>query len=203
MKAAVIRTGTANLASVRAGLVRAGVDVELTVDPALVRTSTVAVLPGVGAYGASVEPLREHGLAEALSERIAAGRPTLAVCVGLQLLCRSSDESPGAEGLGILPVHVTRFGEAAPSVPQLGWNTIACDPDCSMLADGYVYFANSYKMPEVPKGWAAARSEHGEAFVAGVERGAVLACQFHPELSGALGKAILGRFVARAQEHGA
>lgn len=203
MKAAVIRTGTANLASVRAGLVRAGIDVQLTLDPAEVRDSPVTVLPGVGAFGASIEPLREHGLAEALADRIANGRPTLAVCVGLQLLCRSSDESPGSTGVGVLPVHVTRFGEAAPSVPQLGWNTITCDSECSMLTDGYVYFANSYKMPEAPAGWAAARSEHGEAFVAGVERGAVLACQFHPELSGSLGKSILSRFVARAQEHGA
>ncbi len=203
MKAAVIRTGTANLASVRAGLIRAGLTVELTLDPVAVRDAPVAVLPGVGAFGASVLPLRAHGLADPLRERIAAGRPTLAVCVGLQLLCRSSEESPGAEGLGVLPVHVTRFDESAPTVPQLGWNEIMCDPECSMLSDGFAYFANSYKLPEAPEGWSAAWAEHGQRFVAAVERGPVLACQFHPELSGALGKTVLERWVARAQEVGA
>ncbi|MEM6733014.1 MAG: imidazole glycerol phosphate synthase subunit HisH [Myxococcota bacterium] len=200
MKAVLIRTGTANLASVRAGLIRAGVDVELTLDSKTVREAPLTVLPGVGAFGASVLPLREHGLDAALKERIAAEKPTLAVCVGLQLLCSSSEESPGADGLGVLPVHVTRFGDQAPTVPQLGWNRIETDPGCEMLEQGYAYFANSYKMPSVPEGWRAAWAEHGDRFVAAVERGPVLACQFHPELSGALGKAVLGRWVARARE---
>lgn len=200
MKCVVIRTGTANLASVCSGLVRAGLDVELTVDPERVKSAHAVVLPGVGAYGASVKPLREHGIAEPLRERLLAERPTLAVCVGLQLLCTGSEESPGVEGLGVFPVRATRFSEAAPRVPQLGWNRITPDPQCRILEDGHVYFANSYKIQEAPPGFAAAWAEHGDRFVAAVERGPVLACQFHPELSGSLGKAILGKWVARAQE---
>ncbi|MEO0459459.1 MAG: imidazole glycerol phosphate synthase subunit HisH [Myxococcota bacterium] len=200
MKVALIKTGTANIASVRAGLERAGAQVELTQDADTVKTAPAVVLPGVGAFAASLQPLRENGLEEPLRERIRAGRPTLAVCVGLQLLCDSSEESPGATGLGVFALRVTRFGLESPRVPQLGWNRIECDPECSLLESGHVYFANSYRLPHAPDGWSSARAQHGSDFVAGVERGAVLACQFHPELSGALGRRILERWTRRAKE---
>jgi len=87
-------------------------------------------------------------------------------------------------------------------VPQLGWNRISCDEGCELLEPGYVYFANSFKLDQVPVGWRAARADYGGEFVAALERGPQLACQFHPELSGALGLGLLGRWLERAAEGG-
>jgi imidazole glycerol-phosphate synthase subunit HisH len=190
----VCRTGTANLASVFAGLTRAGGAPRMAHDAADVAAAGHVMLPGVGAFGASMEPLRDSGLDEALIERIGAGLPTLAICVGLQLLCRDSEETPGTMGLGILPLTVTRFPDTV-RVPQLGWNRIEADPGCRLLKSGYVYFANSYRVSDVPDGWLGAVADHGGPFVGGLERGAVLACQFHPELSGPFGHTLLERWI--------
>jgi len=190
----VCRTGTANLASVFAGLTRAGGKPRMARDADDVAKAGHVMLPGVGAFGASMEPLRAGGFDAALVERIGAGKPTMAICVGLQLLCRDSEETPGAKGLGILPLTVTRFPDSV-RVPQLGWNRIEADHGCRLLATGYVYFANSYRVTEVPDGWLSARADHGGLFVAGLERGSVLACQFHPELSAPFGHNLLTRWI--------
>lgn len=197
----VVRTGTANLASVCAGLRRAGAEPRLTESPADAAAAARLVLPGVGAFGPALARLRECGLVEVLAERIRAGRPTLAVCLGLQLLCEQSEESPGARGLGIVPGRVMRFPESV-RVPQLGWNLVQAGGDCRLLTSGYAYFANSYRLPAAPDGWAAAEAEHGGRYVAGLERGAVLACQFHPELSGPWGLALLRRWLAAGEAAG-
>ena len=191
---AVVRTGTANLASVFAGLERVGAAPRLVEDAEEVRTSPFVVLPGVGAYGAAMAELEERALAPALIERLEAGRPTLCVCLGLQLLCDSSDEGAGTRGLGVLPVHVARF-QGDVRVPQMGWNEITAAEGTRFLASGHVYFANSFRLADVPAGWKAATAVHGETFVAALEKDGVLACQFHPELSGAFGQALLGRWL--------
>lgn len=193
----VVRTGVANIASVLAGLRRLGAEPALTEDPQTVATATAVVLPGVGAFGAGMERLRAAELVGVLRERVAAGQPTLAVCLGLQLLCEQSEESPGVEGLGALPATVRRFPSTV-RVPQLGWNEVVPQAEGGLLERGFAYFANSYRLDRAPAGWAWARSEHGGPFVAALERGAVLACQFHPELSGPWGAALLGRWLARA-----
>ena len=192
----VIRTGTANTASVQAGLRRAGADPILSHDPAEIRDAEHVVLPGVGAFAAARDALDADGLAEIIAARITAGRPTLGICLGLQLLAEGSEESAGAVGLGLISGHATRFG-ADVRVPQLGWNEVSPDDDCALLTPGYAYFANSYRLLETPDGWAAAFTDHGGRFVSAVERGAVLACQFHPELSGAWGLALLRRWLRR------
>lgn len=190
----VVRTGTANLASVRAGLARAGAASELTGDPAAVRSADRVVLPGVGAFGAAAAALAADGLDEALRERVAAGRPTLAVCLGQQLLAEGSGESPGVPGLGAFPGTVERF-PAGVRIPQLGWNFVAPGPGCRWLTPGYAWFANSYRLTVAPAGWKAAWAEHGTRFVAALERDGVLACQFHPELSGPWGQDLLRRWL--------
>ena len=195
----VVRTGTANTASVLAGLERAGAAAAVVEDPARVAAARRVVLPGVGALAPAMERLAAGGLGEVLVARIAAGRPTLAVCLGLQLLCSSSEESPGRDGLGVIPGRVTRFG-AGLRVPQMGWNRVAPDAGCRLLQPGWAYFANSYRLVEPPPGWAVARADHGGPFVAALERGTVLACQFHPELSGDWGQALLRRWLARGDE---
>ena len=191
----VVRTGAANLASVMAGLERLGARPRLTRDPAEVASADYLVLPGVGAFGAAIDELGSHGLIEALRERIEDDRPSLCVCLGLQLLARSSEESPGVSGLGVLPLDAGRFAGPV-RVPQLGWNRIEPEPGCRLLQAGHVYFANSYRLTEKPPGWNVAWSEYGGRFVAAVERGHVLGCQFHPELSGTLGQALLGRWLS-------
>lgn len=195
MQVLIVRTGVANLASVCAALRRRGVEPVPTRDADAVYASDRVILPGVGAFGAAMEAL-EGGLDDALRARIGADRPTLAVCVGLQVLCDASEESPGVTGLGVVPGIVRRFPDTV-TVPQLGWNRIEPTPQ-SPLAAGHVYFANSYRLSALPEGFTGALADHGGPFVAALARGALLACQFHPELSGAYGSALLGRWLMGA-----
>jgi imidazole glycerol phosphate synthase glutamine amidotransferase subunit len=193
----VIRTGTANLASVAAALERAGCAVRVSDDPAEAVHAPRLVLPGVGAFGPVATRLDELGLRGPLAERISAGRPTLAICLGMQLLAEASEESPGAHGLGVLEATATAFADGL-RVPHLGWNGVTAGDGCSLLEDGAAYFANSYKLDAVPADWCGATADHGGSFVAAIERGPVLACQFHPELSGAWGQALIERWLAAA-----
>lgn len=194
----VVRTGTANLASVLAALERAGASPRVTRDARACAAAARVVLPGVGAFAAAAEGLRARGLDEALRERIVAGRATLAICLGLHLLGESSDESPGVAGLGLLPLAARRFSGPV-RVPQLGWNRVAAGERAVLVRDGHAYFANSYRWAldgtATLDGWSFASSDHGGPFVAAVERGAVLACQFHPELSSRWGAALLARWL--------
>lgn len=193
----MIRTGTANLASVAAALGRAGCAVRVSEDPAEAARAPRLVLPGVGAFGPVAARLDELGLRGPLSARIAASRPTLAICLGLQLLAAASEESPGARGLGVLEATATAFADGL-RVPHLGWNRVEAGDGCSLLEDGDAYFANSFKLDAAPAGWAGATADHGGAFVAALERGPVLACQFHPELSGPWGQALIERWLEAA-----
>lgn len=197
MSVVLIPTGTANLASVRAAFARQGVAVEESLDPRVVEAAPALVLPGVGHFAAAMATLEDAGLVSVLRARVAAGRPTLAICLGFQLLCTTSDEAPGVPGLGVLPGHVERFDDTV-RCPHLGWTPVVVDEECSLLEDGWASFAHSYRLREAPEGWRAARAEHGGSFVAAVERGPVLACQLHPELSGAWGAALLGRWLRAA-----
>jgi imidazole glycerol phosphate synthase glutamine amidotransferase subunit len=203
----LLRTGIANLASVSAAFERLGARVTVTSEPEVARVASHLVLPGGGAFGAGMTALREHGLDQVLRERAAADRPLAAVCLGLQLLCDASEESPGVTGLGIVPGVVRRF--VAPTgvrlrIPQLGWNRVTVDPPSAVasparfLADGYAYYANSFRLADVPAalpGWRVALSVYGGPFIGAMERGRLLACQFHPELSGPWGEKLLGRWL--------
>jgi imidazole glycerol phosphate synthase glutamine amidotransferase subunit len=192
----VVRTGVANLASVQAALQRVGARPDLCADPDRLRTADRVVLPGVGAFGAAMDELRRLGVADALRERILQGRPTLAVCLGLQLFARESEETPGVAGLGVIDAAVTRFPrQAGLRVPQMGWNAVTPQPGSRFLVPGHAYYANTYKLDALPDGWTGGLSEHGGSFVAALERGDVLACQFHPELSGPWGAALLSRWI--------
>ena len=197
----VVPTGTANLASVLVGLRRAGASPRVSRDPREVAEAKRVVLPGVGTLAAAAEQIRQAELEQPLADRVRERRPLLAICLGLQLLCELSEESPGFEGLGVVPGRVTRFPGGL-RVPQLGWNHIEPDPGCELLEAGYVYFANSYRLERAPEGFAAATSDYGGPFVAALERGSVLACQFHPELSGELGLRLIGRWLAAADGEG-
>jgi len=192
----LVPTGTANTASVMAAFRRISVEPELTTDPSAVDDAGRLVVPGVGSFGAAMAEIDRLGLREKLVQRIRSGRPTLTVCVGMQLLAESSEESAGVAGLAVVSGEVERFGDGA-LVPQMGWNRVEPDGGCRLITPGWAFFANSYRMGAAPEGWSVAFSEHSGSFVAGLERGGVLACQFHPELSGGWGAALLSRWLER------
>ncbi|MFT7669160.1 MAG: glutamine amidotransferase [Planctomycetota bacterium] len=191
----IVATGIANTASVSAAVRRLGANPVLTKDAERVSKANYAILPGVGSFAQGSKGLRAAGLDDALRDRIDADRPTLAVCLGMQLLFEESEEAPGQVGLGILPGGAERYA-ADVRVPQMGWNTVVPAESCERLVLGDAYFANSYRIVDCPRELDVARSEHGGEFVAAFERGALLACQFHPELSGAYGRTLLERWLA-------
>ncbi len=194
----VIRTGAANLASVAAALRRAGARAIVSDDPSRVASAPAVVLPGVGAFGPAMERLRASRVDVAVAARVRRGRPTLAICLGLQLLTLGSEEAEGVGGVGVLQTEVARFPDGV-RVPQMGWNDVTPDASCALLRSGAAYFANSLRVTRPPKGWSAAWGSHGGRFVAALERGAVLACQFHPELSGAWGADLISRWLVAAR----
>jgi glutamine amidotransferase len=184
--------GAGNLRSVCSALARAGGSPEISADPAAVREAPLVVIAGVGntaSAAAGLEPV-----ADALRERVAAGRPLLGICVGLQLLFERSEE--GGDGLGLLRGGVRRL--RARTVPHMGWNTLAATRP-SPLLDGLdgadVYFAHSYAA-EPADDVATAVVDHGGAIVAAVESGSVAGVQFHPERSGAAGARFLENALA-------
>lgn len=189
----ILPTGTANLASVEAAFRKLGAGTSRARDPdAIVKASRV-VLPGVGTFGATMAGLRKAGFDQAIVERVEAGRPTLTMCVGLQVLFETSEESPGIRGLDAIEGTVGRFPDDV-SVPQFGWNLIEAEAGCRYLQSGYAYFANSFRTRAAP-GCRCARAHHGEPFIAAFEQDDVVACQFHPELSGAFGHGLMQRWL--------
>lgn len=191
---AIINTGTANIASMVSALKRLGAFPRITERGIDVEQAEYLVLPGVGTFAAAMEKLNKTVLVEPLRERMLRGGRLMAVCLGLQLLALSSDESPGAEGLGIIKSKVVRFN-ARVRVPQMGWNKISVPQDCRFLKEGYGYFANSFCLRDAPEGWIPAYGEHGNRFIAALEKGNALACQFHPELSGKWGLELISRWL--------
>lgn len=199
LRVAFAATGVANLASIMAAFRRAGAEPFLAADPEELATAAYAVLPGVGSFGSAMSALAASGMDEALRDRATRGVPTMGVCAGMQLFFEASEESPGAEGMGILPGTFRRFSSGLP-VPQLGWNIVkpAMSQGLSranaFVREGWAYFANSYRLSEAPKGLRPSWAVYGEDFVAALERpgadgapAGLLLCQFHPELSGAWG----------------
>jgi glutamine amidotransferase len=194
---AVVDSGGGNLGSLLAALERRGVTPILTEDPAVVDAADAAILPGDGAFAATMRALEERGLDGAIRRLVARGRPFLGICVGMQLLFEASEEHEDYAGLGILPGTIRRF-EHAPRVPHMGWNDleiVAAHPFVANVATGdFVYFLHSYRAEVGPHTLAAAT--HGERFAAIVAQGNVMGTQFHPEKSQTTGARLLDNFLA-------
>lgn len=190
----IVDSGVANFASVQAAFARLGAESVVSSDPHVVGNATRLVIPGVGSFGAGMAALRSKGLDEPIRIAFANDRRVLAICLGMQMLAESSDESPGVVGLGLLPARCSRLPDES-RVPHLGWNSVIPDDSCRMVSTMDASFANSYVLTHVPPGWSAAWTRHGMDFVAAVERGATLACQFHPELSGPAGSELIDRWL--------
>lgn len=196
----IVRTGAANLASVCAALERAGAQPMVTDDATTIETSPRVVLPGVGAFGPAMQHLRQRGIDRAVGRRIASDMPVLAVCLGLQLLLESSEEAPGVDGMAIARGAARRYpDDRSLRVPQIGWNRVTPRDGFTAATEGWAYFANSYRLTDPPPGWTVATADYAGEFVAAMQKSPrVVACQFHPELSGAWGASLVCRWLGAA-----
>ncbi|MDR2753100.1 MAG: imidazole glycerol phosphate synthase subunit HisH [Oscillospiraceae bacterium] len=201
---AIIDYGAGNLRSVKKALDFLGAPCEITNDAHKIATAAGVILPGVGAFGGVLKTMRARGLFEVTrqaAQRAAAGQGGLflGICLGQQLLFAASEESPDAEGLDVLPGKVLRFPAARLKVPHMGWNSIALRRHDGLFAGvpegAYVYFVHSYYVVSAQPEDVAARTEYGVPFDAAVCRNQLVATQFHPEKSGAVGLRMLRNFV--------
>lgn len=196
--------GSGNVRSAFRAAERTGCDVELTTDWHTAYAADGVIIPGVGAFASVAARLSEAGGERLIRERIAADRPVLAICVGLQVLFAAGVEGDQrTDGVGIWPGTVTRLD--APIVPHMGWSTVTA-PTTSRLfsgiADERFYFVHSYAATAPPPGAVTTWTEFGRPFIAAVEDGCVSATQFHPEKSGEAGRRLLANWAAtlRRQE---
>ena len=183
MKVAICDYRAGNTRSVTAALARLGAEPFVTADPGAVLDAGATVLPGVGSAASAMGALRASGVDEALRERVALGRPTIGICLGLQLALDGSDEDGGVEGLGLVPGRAVRIREGR--VPRIGWAVV--EP----LGEAF-YFAHSYAAE------TAAATATSEGLVAEVRAGSFLGVQFHPEKSGVAGARYLERCLSLA-----
>jgi len=194
---AIIDYGMGNLGSVAKALAFLGYESCITNDPSTVMRADGVILPGVGAIGAAMEALTSKGLERVVHDYIATGKPFLGICLGMQMLFDTSEESFGGEpvrGLSVLPGKVVRFpSESGLKVPQIGWNDLSSRNE--ILPDGeYVYFVHSYYCVPARDEDIAATTTYGIEYCCSVRHENVFACQFHPEKSGEAGLRILNRW---------
>lgn len=196
----VLDYGSGNLRSAQRALERVGATVEVTSDPAAAANADGLVVPGVGAYEACMTGLRGVGGEKIVADRLAAGRPVLGICVGMQILfARGVEFGVETQGCAQWPGSVVRLD--APVIPHMGWNVVAAAPGSALFkgldADTRFYFVHSYAAqqwegdPDALLTWAT----HHVPFLAAVEDGALSATQFHPEKSGDAGAALLSNWV--------
>jgi glutamine amidotransferase len=194
---AIVDYGIGNLGSVTKAFRHAGAETVLTGDPRTLRGADALVLPGDGAFGATIEEIRRRGFVPVLLDAARDGRPLLGICIGMQLLFEESEEHGRHEGLGLLKGRVRRFAGDLP-VPHMGWNRVPRRRDHPLLdgvEDGaHVYFVHSYWCDAAPED-VVATSDYGVEFAAVVARGAVVGVQFHPEKSQAVGLRMVANFV--------
>jgi imidazole glycerol-phosphate synthase subunit HisH len=192
----IVDYGSGNLRSAERALAHVGAAVEVTSDLATAAEADGVVLPGVGAFAACMEGVMAVGADELIRERVAAGRPVLGICVGMQVLYRAGAEhGVRTSGIGVLTGEVVRL--KAGVLPHMGWNTVQ-PPARSTLFAGVegerFYFVHSYGVH--PGGAGETVTVHGEPFVAAIEHGPLSATQFHPEKSGNAGLVLLRNWVA-------
>ena len=196
---AIIDYDAGNLKSVEKALIHLGYECKITRDADEILGSDKVILPGVGAFGDAMEKLHRYNLVEVIREVVARKIPILGICLGLQLMFESSDETPGVEGVGLLPGKIVSMPpKAGYKIPHMGWNSIELN-ESSRLFNGiknqsYVYFVHSFYLEAENQEDVAATTEYTTHIHAAVEHENIFACQFHPEKSGDVGLKILKNF---------
>ena len=195
---AILDYGSGNLRSAQRAFERSGSEVVVTSDRDVALNAAGLVVPGVGAFAACMRGLVAIGGDQIVRERVAAQRPTLGICVGMQILFRDGDEHTSSElhkGVGIWQESVTKL--AAPILPHMGWNTVDVTGPSQLfngVADQSFYFVHSYAAKS-KVGFVQGWTTHGEKFLSAVEDGAICATQFHPEKSGDAGLQLIKNWV--------
>jgi len=201
---AVIDYGAGNLRSVYNTLTHLGADVVTVNTPDQLDGADKIVLPGVGAFGAGINALRNAGFEEPIKQAVANGTPLIGICLGMQYLFEKSDEMGSHRGLGLLPGRVTRFPEAefaarGLKVPHMGWNQLHIQQQHPLVkgldSGGYAYFVHSYYVEADNPADVLATTDYGFDFVSMVIRGNVFGIQPHPEKSHTVGLRVLKNFV--------
>lgn len=206
---AIIDYDAGNIKSVEKALLALGEDAVVSRDPQVLLRAEKVILPGVGAFGDAMRRLHEYGLVDVIHQIVEMDTPFLGICLGLQLLFESSEESPGVEGLHILKGKILRIPDGADEngrplkIPHIGWNSLTF-PEKGRLfenlpEESYVYFVHSYYL-KAEENIVTAQTQYGVAIDASVEKGNVFACQFHPEKSSDVGLQILKNFVKIGRE---
>lgn len=197
-RVAILDYGMGNLRSVEKALERVGAEPVVTADHEAVRAADGVILPGVGAFPKAMRNLRELELDVLIGDRLAAGVPTLGICLGLQLLFEASSENEGAWGLGLLQGRVDRLPAPGLKVPHIGWNTVRWSRESrltSRLSDeSSFYFVHSFAPIPTAAEDVLGTALYGEPFVCAVEHEPLYGVQFHPEKSSANGLKLLANF---------
>ena len=202
---AIIDYDAGNIKSVQKAIEYLGEEVIITREPEVILNASRVILPGVGAFGDAMEKLHKYNLVDVIKEVVKREIPFLGICLGLQLLFETSDETPGVQGLGILKGKIKRIPDHGElKIPHIGWNSLVF-PNKGRLYEGiskesYVYFVHSYYLDAEDKDIVVATTEYGTTIHASVEQGNVFACQFHPEKSSSVGLKILDNFLKISKE---
>ena len=197
---AVIDYDAGNIKSVEKAMMALGEDVVVTREKEEILSADHVILPGVGAFGDAMEKLHSYHLVEVIRDVASRGTPFLGICLGLQLLFESSEESAGVEGLGILSGEIVKLPEdQGLKIPHIGWNSLRYPNKGRLFAgipeESYVYFVHSYYLKAAESQIVTATTEYAASIHASVEKGNVFACQFHPEKSSDVGMRILKNFL--------
>ena len=197
---AIVDYGVGNLFSLRSSLDAIGEEAVVTADAQVLQAADRVILPGVGAFRDAAEKLAATGLVPVLKDCVAAGKPLLGICLGMQMLFDKSYEYGEYDGLGFIPGAVRPIADVIPAglkIPHMGWNPLIKKGDHPLLADvgegECVYFVHSYYAADCEES-VIATAEYGAPLTAAVARGPVMGCQFHPEKSGEVGLKILRAF---------
>ena len=202
---AIIDYDAGNLKSVEKALAYIGEESVITGEREEILKADKVILPGVGSFGDAMANLKRLGLDDVIREVAANGTPFLGICLGLQLLFESSEETPGVEGLGILKGKVLRIPDKEGlKIPHIGWNSLKLSNNGrlfqGMTGEPYVYFVHSYYLQAEDPAIVKATTDYSTCIHASVEQGNVFVCQFHPEKSSAVGLQILKNFAAIQRE---